>query len=298
MANTLLTEIDLMAATALEAVQKKLIPLMAFSRDFSSEGLYKGQTAQVKQYIKSTDVAKDFTGEAGGLYTDTDAIVEQKIDVVLNKHLYKSYELTQDELQRGVDPRHIQNVAVKLVEDMLDYIMLPIVTGNYSNQTIIAAASFDSDTVSETAEAADLLDWSDENRTMILNAAYWGALTRDPAIKGFDSSNSGAALNEHGLPRLSGFDMMKYAKLPTNSDNLQGFAVHENALAVATGIVTPGSSASLVQEWTTATDPVTGLTLGFRRFTDVATGKEYFVAEVLAGRVVAEATAIHRIVTA
>ena len=295
MANSIVTDIDIMAEKALMAARPYLPLLSLFSNNFSDERLRKGKKVTVTQFQYPSTASKDFAGD----YTDTDDLIEVPVEVTLNKHLFKSHELSQDELNNGgVKPENIEMQTQRVMQDMIDWILAGFSAANFPNATAaIAAAAFDSDEVSLIRDAVQKLHWLKKGRSMILNTDFYGALTRDASVKHVFNSGSESAIQEGVLPRLSGFNMAEYEDLDDQGEDLAGIAANKNALAIATGVIVPSKTSELIMELATATDEETGFTIGTRRFTEAKSGKEFFVSEILAGRSVGDATQGYRIVS-
>jgi len=293
------TDIEAAAQVALEELTPMLINIDTFSRQFSDARMTKGKELVVTQFTYPTVASKDFTGEAGGLYTDVDDLIENEVKVPLDKHLYKSHLVTQAERQlRGIKEGNIRMQARRVLNGMLGYMFGFFTAANFAEVEVIAPAAYDSDSVSVIGEKCDNLNWMEEDRRIIHNAAYYRALTRDPDAKQAFSIGTEQVIQQGVLPNIGGFDMLKYTPLPDLGENLGAIATHKNALAVATGVIDLAGSEGMVTEYATATDPETGFTVGVRRFTDQGSSKEYFVTEILAGAVVADDQQAVRVVSA
>ena len=300
MANTIVYDIDEMAQISLKKLVPHLIHLDAFSKNLSDSRLSKGKQLIVEQFTYPTAASKDFTGVAGGLYTEVTDIVENEIKVPLDKHLYKSHLLTQDELQLcGVKQGNIEMQAMRVLNDMMQYFLGFFTLANFPNTSIVAAAAWDSDNVSLVRDAVAALNWAPaqmgeaNNRRMISNSAFYGALTRDPDVKQVFASGQNQVIEQGILPQVFGFDQIELNSLPANGEDLGVIATHVNALAIATGAITPAGT--FTGDFATATDEKTGFTICVRRFTENGSGAEYFVTEVLAGGVVADPDQAFRI---
>src|SRR5439155_10898945 len=98
---------------------------------------------------------------------------------------------------------------------------------------------------------------------------------------------------EGQIRRLAGFDVYETAILPENNEKLVGFAAHPSCLAVAMRYLVPGAN---YEKSGAVTDPVTGLTFGYLRYTEIQSNRIFVTVECLYGFKVALADGIKRIV--
>ena len=80
--------------------------------------------------------------------------------------------------------------------------------------------------------------------------------------------------------------------VPDNGENLAGFVAHPSAMAVAMRYLQPIAN---YDEAGAVTDPVTGLTFGYLRFTDTSANKVFITLEALYGYRVVRKDALQRI---
>ena len=78
-----------------------------------------------------------------------------------------------------------------------------------------------------------------------------------------------------------------------HAEKLVGFAVHPSAVAVAMRYLTPVAE---YQQSGAVTDPQTGMTFGYLRFTDTRANKVFVTIECLYGFTVGKNDALKRIV--
>ena len=97
---------------------------------------------------------------------------------------------------------------------------------------------------------------------------------------------------EARINRLAGFDVYETDCVPDNGENLAGFAAHSSAVAVAMRYLQPIAN---YDEAGAVTDPVTGLTFGYLRYTDTASNKVLITLECLYGYEVVRSAALQRI---
>jgi len=96
-----------------------------------------------------------------------------------------------------------------------------------------------------------------------------------------------------GIRRLAGFDIYETVILPENGEKLAGFAAHPSGLAVAMRYLQPVAN---YDEAGAVTDPETGLTFGYLRYTEIQSNRIFVTVECLYGFKAAIGDGIKRIV--
>jgi hypothetical protein len=101
-------------------------------------------------------------------------------------------------------------------------------------------------------------------------------------------------LTEGMVRRLAGFNLHETNTIPPDhAEKLVGFAAHASAVAVAMRYLQPVAD---YQQAGAVTDPQTGMTFGYLRFTDTRANKIFVTIECLYGFVAAKTDALKRIV--
>ncbi|MEI8313160.1 MAG: hypothetical protein WCH98_20620, partial [Verrucomicrobiota bacterium] len=95
------------------------------------------------------------------------------------------------------------------------------------------------------------------------------------------------------IRRLAGFDVYETTILPNSDEKLVGFAGHPSCLAVAMRYLQPVAQ---YDEAGAVTDPETGLTFGYLRYTETSSNRIFVTVECLYGFKVAIASGLKRIV--
>jgi hypothetical protein len=96
------------------------------------------------------------------------------------------------------------------------------------------------------------------------------------------------------VKRIAGFNLHETTLIPSDhAEKLVGFAVHSSAVAVAMRYLQPVAD---YQESGAVTDPATGMTFGYLRFTDTRANKIFVTLECLYGFAPAKTDALKRIV--
>jgi hypothetical protein len=96
------------------------------------------------------------------------------------------------------------------------------------------------------------------------------------------------------VKRIAGFNLHETTLIPSdNAEKLVGFAAHSSAIAVAMRYLQPVAD---YQQAGAVTDPTTGMTFGYLRFTDTRSNKVFVTLECLYGFSPAKTDALKRIV--
>jgi hypothetical protein len=112
-----------------------------------------------------------------------------------------------------------------------------VTNANYSSNIVIAAADFDyNDVVDLDIALDDLL--APEQRGLVLNSSYIGALRKDAKLtSAFNTQGDNSVVRTGIVGNIGTLQIMQYAGLPGNSENLVGFAAAKDAIAIGTGSV-------------------------------------------------------------
>jgi hypothetical protein len=132
------------------------------------------------------------------------------------------------------------------------------------------------------------------DRALILDDTYYTNLIADEVIsRSFVLPVSQPGIIEAQLHRLGGFDLYPTRIIPENKEKLVGFAAHPSGLALAMRYLVPVAE---YDEAGAITDPETGLTFGYLRYTETSSNRIFITVECLYGFKAAIADGIKRIV--
>lgn len=295
MSNTLTNVKDIkVAQNALQPFMAALTPLRAFSTNFSPEPADKLDTVRVPVVgtpSQSSNFAGNYTANADSTVTVA--------PVVLNRHKYKTVHVTAREAAETAVPvleNLIASAVKQLAEDVLVDIFSEITAANYGAPAITALASsaFDYKKVLALREACSAAKMPISDRSLILDDAYYtNLLADDVASKSFVLPLSQPGVIEAQLRRIGGFDVFPSTVLPENGEKLAGFAAHPSGLAIAMRYLTPVAE---YDEAGAVTDPETGLTFGYLRYTETSSNRIFVTVECLYGFKTAISAGIKRIV--
>ena len=294
MPNTLTNLTDVkVAQSAIKPFMATLLPIRAFSSNFSPEPADKLDTIRVP-IVGAPSPASDFSGS----YT---ADVDSSIDVApvqLNRHKYKTVHVTAREASEtalNVLETLVGSAVKQLAQDVLQDIFTEITAANYGDPAIAALAStaFDYKKVLGVRESCANARMPSTDRALVLDAAYFSNLLGDDIVaKSFMTPVALPGVVDGVIRRLAGFDVYETTILP-NTEKLVGFAGHPSCLAVAMRYLEPVAQ---YDEAGAVTDPATGLTFGYLRYTETSSNRIFVTVECLYGFKVAIAGGLKRIV--
>jgi hypothetical protein len=187
--------------------------------------------------------------------------------------------------------------AVKqLAEDVLKDILSEITAANFGAPAIapFAATDFTYRKTLEIREACSIVKMPITDRSLILDDAYYtNILTDDVVNKSFILPLATPGVIEAQLRRIAGFDVFPSTILPDNGEDLVGFAAHPSGMAIAMRYLVPVAE---YDEAGAVTDPETGLTFGYLRYTETSSNRIFVTVECLYGFRAAMSQGIRRLV--
>jgi hypothetical protein len=295
MANTLTNVKDIkVAQNALLPYRATLTPLRAFSTNFSPEAADKLDTVRVP-VVGAPSESSDFAGS----YTANADSTVSVIPVQLNRHKFQTVHVTAREAAEtamSVLESLVANAVKQLAQDVLQDIFSEITAANYGAPAIpaLAASAFDYKKVLGVREACSLAKMPITDRSLVLDGAYFTSLLADEVVKNsYYAPIAQPGVVEAQIRRLAGFDIHETVILPENDEKLVGFAAHPSGLALAMRYLVPVAQ---YDEAGAVTDPETGLTFGYLRYTETSSNRIYVTVEALYGFKAAIADGIKRIV--
>jgi hypothetical protein len=295
MANTITNVKDIKVAQhALQPFTATLTPLRAFSTNFSPEPADKLDTVRVP-VVGAPSQSSDF----GGSYTASADSTVTVVPVVLNRHKFKTVHVTAREASEtalNVLETLVASAVKQLAQDVLQDIFSEITEANYGAPGIaaVAAANFDYKKVLSVREACSVAKMPITDRNLVLDGAYFTNLLADDIVaKSYMIPISQPGVVEAQIRRLAGFNMFETVILPENGEKLVGFAAHPSAMAVAVRYLVPVAN---YDEAGAVTDPETGLTFGYLRYTETDSNRIFVTVECLYGFKKAMGDGIKRIV--
>ena len=295
MPNTLTNVKDIkVAQAALQPFMATLLPMRAFSTNFSPDPADKLDTVRVP-VVGAPSAASDF---AGSYTTGADGTIDV-VPVQLNRHKFKTVHVTAREAAEtalNVLETLVSSAVKQLAQDVLQDIFSEITAANYGAPVIaaLAPAAFDYKKLLAIREACSAVKMPVTDRALILDGAYYTNLLGDDIVaKSYIPQVAQPGIIEAQIRRLAGFDLHETVILPENGEKLIGFAAHPSGLAVAMRYLMPVAE---YDEAGAVTDPETGLTFGYLRYTETQSNRIFVTVECLYGYKQAIADGIKRIV--
>ena len=295
MPNTLPTVQDIkVAQNALLPFRGALLPIRAFSSNFSPDPAEKLDTVRVP-VVGAPTQSSDFAGS----YTANPDSTVTVIPVSLNRHKFKTVHVTAREAAEtafNVLDTLVSAAVKQLAQDVLQDIFSAITAANYGAPVIpaLAASAFDYKKLLAIREACSDVKMPVTDRSLVLDGAYYTNLLGDDVVaKGFVPQVVQPGIMDAMIRRLAGFDLHETVILPENGEKLIGFAAHPSGMAVAMRYLVPAAE---YDEAGAITDPETGLTFGYLRYSETSSNRVFVTVECLYGFKTALADGIKRIV--
>ena len=216
--------------------------------------------------------------------------------------LYQGLQFTSSEIARQPYLKIAQLAALKaekLAFDIWQDILSVVTAANFGAAAKTETAdAFDSDDIADLKVACKA--WPMEGRGLILDSAYDANLLKDPSFKYALNAASDSAIKEGRLyPRVMGFDYVENPNIPSNSENLVGFAFWKYAILVAFAPVPPVEEVRRSgTTWELITDPDSGVSLEYRTFGNNVLDKATYTIESSYGYAKGLETGLKRIVSA
>ncbi len=293
MANTL-NGINLaaIAQSVLDNLSAQHTPVSAFTTDFSSEIADQGESITTRI---ATAVS---AGDASSGYSATDVTSSAKT-VTLNQHKHFTMAFTDLEIAKGgmnmLERTFVRPATHAVINSMVDALMALVVNSEFGNKATVTSSNFGADDVATLAGDLTTLNVPKDERALIIKPAYYASLAQDNAIQASYASTLDDSIRNHSVPRVHGFNVYEYSDIPSNSENLEGFACGPEALLIA------ARQPAIPQNWSGAvesvTDPDSGLTIQLRSWYEGKDGKQMITATTIFG-VLVGSNSLKRIVSA
>ena len=185
------------------------------------------------------DDAATFSKSAGG-YKDAGSVQVTKASVALT-HYHATRSFDASELAAwgadGIINAFREEATAKIVKKVNAAVAALVTNANYSANEVITAANFDYNDVVDLDVYLDGLEAPAE-RGLVLNSAYIGALRKDAKLtSAFNTQGDNSVVRTGIVGRIGTLQVLQYAGLPNNSENLAGFAASKDAICIGTGSV-------------------------------------------------------------
>jgi hypothetical protein len=281
-------QLKIAAEKAIQTARKAITPLKDFAVSFNAGESIKGSAIRVPVF--NVGDAAEFDADSNNYEGTTQGVTG--VDVNLNNHFVKSVFYTDRDFIE-CDVKFFEGagdaIATVLGKGAVAQAMGLINETNVPNKSVMTIANYsDKKNIANLYKVADENDLTPGECVLLLTPAAFAALLAqlDANVYGGDE-----AIKNGYVPGLYGFKSV----IMCNSlgTDMTGAIVHTEAIGVAGRYLAPDASA--YSETGMVTDEHTGLTIGFRRFANPATGKRYIAGEMLYGAQLIQPTKIVRL---
>lgn len=282
----------------MRAFKRRLLNLSVFSTRYENIPLEGTRKMAVPFYNLDTTASTDYVAATGYTFaSDTDVGVRE---VDISNRKFQSMNFTSDTFRRQPYFRpevHLMLKAEQLAVDVWTAIMGVITAANYGASVFNAeAGTFDSDDMSTLRGIAETNDWPTIGRAAVLSTDHEVALGQDDYVKSALHSGSDQTLREGSTGRLYGFDMYFSPRIPTNSEDLNGFITMPQSVIVGTAPILPAPGVrQTLLSYEVVIDPDTGIAFEYRYGSDVWLDTDREVIECNFGFAKGNASALKRI---
>lgn len=267
---------------ALQALHARLEPVVDFAHNFRDLEDRKGASIVIPVFDLSA--AADFNASTNNYFSGVNEI--DAATVTLDKHIVKSLAITD----RNIAETEVQfnRDGGMAIGDVIGRGIYNYVIGLLNDTNVTLSAESD---LSSKADFAGLFKTVYDNEldisqtVLMLDPQYFANLlgTLDAYVYGGPEAIRGGR-----IPGLYGFKSVVCA--PGLAAGWKGALVDANSIGVAARYLEPMPGA-YVGAWK-ATDPINGLTIGFREAADLGSGVRYLAGEALVGASVIRPTGI------
>lgn len=258
---------------ALQTLHKKLTPVIDFAHNFRDLEGRIGEAIVVPNFTLSA--AKDFDSSTNNYFSGEKEVTGETVN--LSSHIMKSCMYTDRDVVE-TDCQFQRDYGIG-IGDTIGRSIYNKVIGQLTEAGVTLSATL---TNSSKAGFADLVATTYDKDLDIGQTVVMLDPTNYAKLLGFLDANvygSTAAIQAGRIEGLYGFKSVVCATgLP---NGWKGALVDCNSIAVATRYLAPMPGA-YVNAWK-GSDPVSGLTIGFREGVNLATGYRYLCGEVLMG---------------
>ncbi len=284
---------------AMGAFAARLLPITAFSTVFRDVQLA-GTGVVAVPYVPLVVAASTDFNPANG-YVMGDGTLQSKT-VTVNKRKYQPLSFSSDQLRRqpamALGPliaRKLEKLASDIVADVLSV----VTATNYSAASFTGAANtFDSADVADLKGVADVANWPDIGRSLIVKSAYDVNLLKDTGVKAAYAFGSAEPFRMGRVPSIFGFNYHVFENLPANGENLVGIITMPSAILFVSSPIVPDEGVrEALNSYDIVRHPETGLVIESRRWGNADFDQSRWVVEANYGFAVGEADALRRAVS-
>ena len=291
------TNLAAIAEMTIPNLKSALVPLNAFTTDFSADIAQMGATVTTRYATQPTavDLSSGYTSQN----TELTALT-----VTLSRFYGWVYGFNDVERSKSavnlldifVAPA-VQAIGVDVFGQLWNLVNDTNYPAAAATELTVTAANFDRDDVADLATQLTTNKVPKMGRSLILAPGHYGALAKD--LNAADSAGQTTTIGEHNIPRLHGFDVYESPECDANSVSVAGLACHRNNILMAARAVDfPAEAAAAGVEVQNVVVPGLGLPVQFRRWYDANAGELKVSVGVLYGVLFGLPNAGMKIVTA
>lgn len=280
----------------------RLAPFGAFASKFENVPLQGLHTVEVPYYPLDSVASTSFNGtySAGNSTTSYKEITVGYGTAggsagAGHDRLYKGLAFSSHELARQPWLK-TQELALqatqKLAYDMFADVLSVVKAAAFAVDGYVGPAiGFDSQALADLKYACR--KWPEMGRSLFIDSEYDAALLKDTSIKSALNFGGPEAIREGKIPRVMGFDYFENPNIPSNSENLKGFAVFKSGILFATAPTPPAEEVrNAGTTYELLVEPATGVTLEYRTFGLPATDTANHIIECSYGYAAGQAGAL------
>lgn len=266
----------------LNQVTKRLAPLSAFARDFSSDAAQIGNAIAVPLIGAAT--ATTFS-QASDVY-EQDGGTVSAITVTLNENHIVPIDIT-DLQSLNHSPARAEVYATQAASALFNRVFAKITSLITSVNfgaivTTLAAASWTVTQIRKLKLTLDQRDANQDDRALFIPVEVEEVLLADSAIAAAYAYGNSDAIQGGKVKRLYGMNVYALNQIPLNGISLVAWAQHRDAIAVAMRMKVPQDT-SMLAAYEELVDPNTGFSFTYRRHYNTGSGKYHINLECLFG---------------
>lgn len=280
------------AQRSLETLVAQLPALSAFATDFSDEVAVEGSSVTTRVATQPTvgSLATGYATNAQNAATtaktitlgDVNGLVLGFTDSEWSKSSINLYDIF---VRPGVNA-----VANSMIDDALAL----LTASNFSQSATIAAAAMNHGKVVDLAKELTESNVPKMDRFLGLAPGHYAQLAKD--VKDTYAVGTSNVIQLNQLPPIAGLSVFEYTDIPSNSENLVGWAGGKQGIIIAAR--QPAIPQGFTGEIETAVDPESGFALQLRKWYSADDGKYYLSIGAMWGVAVGVPENIVRIVSA
>lgn len=282
------------------AFARRVLPLRAYSTVFRDVPLDGTNIVSVPYFPLVTAASTDWNASNGYVMADG---TQQAKTVTVNKRKYQPLSVGSSEIARQPAlnlGRLAMSNADKLGYDVFSDVLSVVVSATYGAASFTGAAStFDSSDIADLKGVADVANWPDMGRALIIKSAYDVNVLKDSGVKAAYAFGSAEPIRLGRVPSILGFDYFVCENIPANGQNLVGMISVPSGILFASSPILPADEVrGHLASYQVITHPETGVTLEYRRWGNADFDQRREVIECNYGYAAGETAAIKRLVSA